>query len=173
MNYLIVGGGIVGLATAYRLQSKQPGCHIRLLEKETEVGQHQSGRNSGVLHSGLYYKPGTAKALLAVRGIQQMIAFCEEAEIKHEVCGKLVVACNDIELSRLRKLEERGRQNGLEGIEYLDREKMLEYEPNVGGIAALRVPQEGIVDYPAVCIELKRRIIERGGEIVTGAKVSR
>ena len=173
MNYLIVGGGIVGLATAYRLQSKQPGCHIRLLEKETEVGQHQSGRNSGVLHSGLYYKPGTAKALLAVRGIQQMIAFCEEAEIKHEVCGKLVVACNDIELSRLRKLEERGRQNGLEGIEYLDREKMLEYEPNVGGIAALRVPQEGIVDYPAVCIELKRRIIERGGEIVTGAKVSK
>jgi L-2-hydroxyglutarate oxidase len=107
-----------------------------------------------------------------VRGIEQMVAFCEEAGIEHEICGKLVVACNDIELVRLRKLEERGQQNGLEGIEYLEKEEMLEYEPNVGGIAALRVPQEGIVDYPAVCIELKRRIIERGGAVVTGAKVS-
>ena len=173
MDYLIVGGGIVGLATAYRLQSMHPGCRVRVLEKEAQVGQHQSGRNSGVLHSGLYYKPGTAKAILAVRGIRQMVAFCEEASIEHEVCGKLVVACNDVELARLRDLEERGRENGLEGIEYLEKEEMLEHEPNVGGIAALRVPQEGIVDYPAVCKELKKRITNRGGDVVTSAKVSR
>ena len=171
-DYLIVGGGIVGLATAYRLQSMQPGCRVRLLEKEADVGQHQSGHNSGVLHCGLYYKPGSIKAVLAVRGIRQMVEFCEEAGIKHEVCGKLVVACNEEELGRLRNLEVRGRKNGLEGIEYLEREAMLEVEPNVGGIAALRVPQEGIVDYPAVCRELKRRIVENGGEVVTGATVT-
>ena len=171
-DYLIVGGGIVGLATAYRLQSMQPGCRVRLLEKEADVGQHQSGHNSGVLHCGLYYKPGSIKAVLAVRGIRQMVKFCEESGIKHEVCGKLVVACNEEELGRLRNLEVRGRQNGLEGIEYLEREAMLEVEPNVGGIAALRVPQEGIVDYPAVCRELKRRIVENGGEVVTGATVT-
>ncbi|MBO61392.1 MAG: L-2-hydroxyglutarate oxidase [Verrucomicrobiales bacterium] len=171
-QYLVVGGGIVGLATAYRLQSMQPGCRVRLLEKEPEVGQHQSGHNSGVLHCGLYYKPGTIKAVLAVRGIRQMVDFCEEAGIRHEVCGKLVVACDDAELGRLRNLEERGRENGLEGIEYLEREAMLEIEPNVGGIAALRVPQEGIVDYPAVCRELKRRVVANGGDVVTGAKVT-
>ena len=171
-DYLIVGGGIVGLATAYRLQSMQPGCRVRLLEKEANVGQHQSGHNSGVLHCGLYYKPGSIKAVLAVRGIRQMVEFCEEVGIKHEVCGKLVVACNEEELGRLRNLEVRGRQNGLEGIEYLEREAMLEVEPNVGGIAALRVPQEGIVDYPAVCRELKRRIVENGGVVVTGATVT-
>ena len=101
-----------------------------------------------------------------------MVEFCEEAGIKHEVCGKLVVACNEEELGRLRNLEVRGRQNGLEGIEYLEREATLEVEPNVGGIAALRVPQEGIVDYPAVCRELKRRIVENGGVVVTGATVT-
>ena len=172
-DYLVIGGGIVGLATAWRLQSMQPGSRVRLLEKEPEVGSHQSGHNSGVLHCGLYYKPGSTKAILAVRGIRQMVEFCREAGIAHEVCGKLVVACNDTELERLRKLEERGRQNGLEGIEFLGREAMLEREPNVGGIAALRVPQEGIVDYPAVCSELKRRITANGGDVQTGARVTR
>ncbi|SVC51019.1 uncharacterized protein METZ01_LOCUS303873, partial [marine metagenome] len=162
-----------GLATAWRLQTMQPGSRVCLLEKEPEVGRHQSGHNSGVLHCGLYYKPGSTKAILAVRGIRQMVEFCREAGIAHEVCGKLVVACNDAELERLRKLEERGRQNGLEGIEFLGREAMLEREPNVGGIAALRVPQEGIVDYPAVCSELKRRITANGGDVQTGARVTR
>ena len=172
-DYLVIGGGIVGLATAWRLQTMQPGSRVCLLEKEPEVGRHQSGHNSGVLHCGLYYKPGSTKAILAVRGIRQMVEFCREADIDHEVCGKLVVACNDTELERLRKLEERGRQNGLEGIEFLGREAMLEREPNVGGIAALRVPQEGIVDYPAVCSELKRRITANGGDVQTGARVTR
>ena len=172
-DYLVIGGGIVGLATAWRLQTMQPGSRVCVLEKEPEVGSHQSSHNSGVLHCGLYYKPGSIKAILAVRGIRQMVEFCREADIDHEVCGKLVVACNDTELERLRKLEERGRQNGLEGIEFLGREAMLEREPNVGGIAALRVPQEGIVDYPAVCSELKRRITANGGDVQTGARVTR
>ncbi|MBT4622852.1 MAG: L-2-hydroxyglutarate oxidase [Verrucomicrobia bacterium] len=172
-DYLVIGGGVVGLATAWRLQTMQPGSRVCLLEKEPEVGSHQSGHNSGVLHCGLYYKPGSTKAILAVRGIRQMVEFCREADIAHEVCGKLVVACNDSELERLHKLEERGRQNGLEGIEFLGREAMLERESNVGGIAALRVPQEGIVDYPAVCRELKRRITANGGDVQTGARVTR
>lgn len=172
-DYLVIGGGVVGLATAWRLQTMQPGSRVCLLEKEPEVGSHQSGHNSGVLHCGLYYKPGSTKAILAVRGIRQMVEFCREADIAHVVCGKLVVACNDTELERLHKLEERGRQNGLEGIEFLGREAMLEREPNVGGIAALRVPQEGIVDYPAVCRELKRRITANGGDVQTGARVTR
>ena len=172
-DYLVIGGGVVGLATAWRLQTMQPGSRVCLLEKEPEVGCHQSGHNSGVLHCGLYYKPGSTKAILAVRGIRQMVEFCRDAGIAHEVCGKLVVACDDAELARLHKLEERGRQNGLEGIEFLGREAMLEREPNVGGIAALRVPQEGIVDYPAVCSELKRRITANGGDVQTGARVTR
>ncbi len=172
-DYLVIGGGIVGLATAWRLQTMQPGSRVCLLEKEPEVGSHQSGHNSGVLHCGLYYKPGSPKAVLAVRGIRQMVEFCREANIAHEVCGKLVVACDDAELARLRNLEERGRQNGLEGIEFLEREAMLEREPNVGGIAALRVPQEGIVDYPAVCRELQRRVETNGGDVQTGARVTR
>ena len=172
-DYLVIGGGVVGLATAWRLQTMQPGSRVCVLEKEPEVGSHQSSHNSGVLHCGLYYKPGSTKAILAVRGIWQMVEFCREADIDHEVCGKLVVACNDTELERLRKLEERGRQNGLEGIEFLGREAMLEREPNVGGIAALRVPQEGIVDYPAVCSELKRRITANGGDVQIGARVTR
>ena len=173
VDYIVIGGGIVGLATAWRLQMMQPGCRVRLLEKESEVGSHQSGNNSGVLHCGLYYKPGSTKAVLAVRGIRQMVEFCEEANIAHEVCGKLVVACDAAELDRLHKLEERGRLNGLEGIEFLGREAMLEREPNVGGIAALRVPQEGIVDYPAVCRELRRRVEANGGDVETGARVTR
>jgi len=173
VDYIVIGGGIVGLATAWRLQMMQPGCRVRLLEKESEVGSHQSGNNSGVLHCGLYYKPGSTKAVLAVRGIRQMVEFCEEANIAHEVCGKLVVACDAAELDRLHKLEERGRLNGLEGIEFLGREAMLEREPNVGGIAALRVPQEGIVDYPAVCRELRRRVEVNGGDVKTGARVTR
>ncbi|HJN82032.1 MAG: L-2-hydroxyglutarate oxidase [Verrucomicrobiota bacterium] len=172
-DYLVIGGGIVGLGTAWRLQTMHPGSHVCLLEKELEVGNHQSGNNSGVLHCGLYYKPGSTKAILAVRGIRQMVEFCQEANIAHEVCGKLVVACDDAELGRLRKLEDRGRQNGLEGIEFLGREAMLEREPNVGGIAALRVPQEGIIDYPAVCRELRRRIEANGGDVQTGARVTR
>lgn len=146
-----------------------PDARLTVLEKEQGVGRHQSGNNSGVLHAGLYYKPGSAKARLAVRGIRQMVAFCQENSIAHEVCGKLVVASNEEELPRLRDLFERGRQNGLDGLEMLGPEQMKEIEPHAAGVAAVRVPQEGIADYPAVCATLARKI---NGRVVTGARVS-
>jgi len=170
---IIVGGGIVGLAAAYRLNEKFPGARITVLEKEPGVGQHQTGHNSGVLHCGLYYQPGSIKARLAVSGIRQMTAFCREHNIPHEVCGKLVVAADDSEVPRLRALHERGRVNGLEGLCWLTREEMRDIEPHVGGVAALRVPQEGIVDYPRVCEVLSACLAERGAAVVTGAKVER
>ena len=169
---IIIGGGIVGLATAFKLQRQCPEHAVTVLEKEPGVGRHQSGNNSGVLHAGLYYKPGSIKARLAVSGIREMVAFCAEHKIPHDVCGKLVVATDDAELVRLRALHERGIQNGLQGLAFLEREAMLEIEPHVGGIAALRVPQEGIVDYPRVCATLQQQIEKAGGRIVTGARVT-
>ena len=170
---IIIGGGIVGLATAYRLGERFPGARISVLEKESAVGQHQTGHNSGVLHSGLYYKPGSLRARLAVAGIRQMAEFCRENGIAHDICGKLVVAADDTEVPRLRDLEQRGAANGLEGLRWLDRDQMREIEPHVGGVAALRVPQEGIVDYTAVCDTLAARLSERGAHVVTGARVKR
>jgi L-2-hydroxyglutarate oxidase LhgO len=165
---IVVGGGIVGLATAYRLGERLPGLEITVLEKEKQVGLHQSGHNSGVLHAGLYYKPGSIKARLAVEGIGQMVAFCQEHSIPHEVCGKLVVAVTADEQPRLCDLFDRGRKNGLMGIEMLGPEQMREIEPHVAGVAAIRVPQEGIVDYPLVCQTMAKLI---AGRVVTGAKV--
>ena len=167
----VVGGGVVGLATAHRLQEQWPDAKVTVLEKEDGVGRHQTGNNSGVLHSGLYYKPGSTKARLAVAGIRQMVAFCQENAIPHEICGKIVVATDDVEVQRLRDLHVRGQQNGLEGLEWLNRDQMREIEPHVGGVAALRVPQEGIVDYPRVCEVLVSKIQEAGGRVVTGAAV--
>ena len=168
-----MGGGIVGLAAAYRLGERFPGARIVVLEKEDGVGRHQTGHNSGVLHCGLYYKPGSAKARLAVAGIRQMVDFCRQNGVAHEICGKLVVAADEAERERLEGLYQRGLANGLEGLRKLGRQEMLEVEPHVGGVAALRVPQEGIVDYPAVCTALVARIGERGGRVETGARVTR
>ena len=167
----IIGGGIVGLATAYRLTERFPDAQVCVLEKEAGVGRHQTGHNSGVLHCGLYYKPGSVKARLAVGGIRQMVEFCREFGIAHDVCGKLVVAVDDAEVARLRSLHERGIANGLEGLRWLSREEMREIEPHVGGVAALRVPQEGIVDYPRVCEVLAEQLAARGARVVTGARV--
>jgi len=161
----------VGLATAYRLAEQFPGVSITVLEKEKLVGQHQTGHNSGVLHCGLYYKPGSVKARLAVCGIRQMVAFCRENAIPHEVCGKLVVAADESEVPRLRQLEQRGAANGLAGLAWLDRDQMREIEPHAGGVAALRVPQEGIVDYQAVCTVLVSRLQAAGARVVTSARV--
>jgi L-2-hydroxyglutarate oxidase len=172
-RFLIIGGGIVGLATAYRLIERFPGASITVLEKENQVGQHQTSHNSGVLHCGLYYKPGSAKARLAVAGIRQMVEFCRENAIAHEICGKLVVAADQSEVQRLRHLEQRGAANGLEGLRWLGPEPMREIEPHVRGVAALRVPQEGIVDYRAVCASLEKRIQERGVRVAVAARVLR
>ena len=170
---VVIGGGIVGLATACKLSAKFPAATITVLEKEPAPGKHQTGNNSGVLHCGLYYKPGSTKARLAVSGIREMVAFCQENKISHEICGKLVVATRDSEVQRLNDLFVRGTQNGLEGLQKLNREQMREIEPHVGGVAALRVPQEGIVDYEAVCQAMAQRIRSAGGDVATSARVTK
>lgn len=163
VDFLIVGGGIVGLAVARELLLRNPATTVRVLEKESAPGLHQSSRNSGVLHCGLYYKPGSLKARLAVRGIRLMTTFCQEQSIPHEICGKLVVATDKAEISRLKDLQSRGLQNGLAGLEWLESAQLREIEPHAAGLAALRVPQEGIVDYKAVCDALVHEIQSRGG----------
>ena len=169
---IIIGGGIVGLAVARELLIRQPGAYICVLEKESAPGRHQSTHNSGVLHCGLYYKPGSLKARLAVRGIRFMTKFCREHSIAHDICGKVVVATTEAELPRLRDLEIRGQQNGLEGLQWLDAAQLREIEPHAAGLAALRVPQEGIVDYQAVCDSLVREIERLGGTFQKNAHVT-
>ena len=168
----IIGGGIIGLATAYRFGQRMPERRVIVFEKESGVGRHQTGHNSGVLHAGLYYKPGSNKARLAVEGIRQMVRFCAENGVKHEICGKLVVAANEEEVPRMMDLFERGTANGLAGLRVLDRAGMLEIEPHVGGVRALRVPEEGIVDYAGVCAALVRKIEEQGGEVRVSSGVT-
>lgn len=167
----VVGGGVIGLATAHQAQLRWPSAKLTVLEKETQVGQHQSGHNSGVLHAGLYYKPGSLKAQLAVNGIRRMIAFCERNNVAHEVCGKLVVAVTEDEIPRLKELLARGACNGLQGLRWLTPEQIREREPNVAGVAAVEVPEEGIVDYPAVCRALQAQIVKAGGQVQTNAKL--
>lgn len=169
---VVIGGGLVGLATAFKLGKKIPAARVTVLEKEEAVCRHQSGHNSGVLHAGLYYQPGSLKARMAVGGIQEMIEFCREHDVPHEISGKLVVAVDASELPRLQALHERGQQNGLQGLRLLGPEEMRAIEPHVGGVAALHVPQEGIVDYPMVAEVLQRKISERGDRVVTGARVT-
>jgi L-2-hydroxyglutarate oxidase LhgO len=171
-NIIVVGGGIIGLATAWRLGQRVPDARVTVLEKESSVCRHQSGHNSGVLHSGLYYKPGSKKARLAVTGIRQMVAFCQQHNIPHEICGKVVVATSEEELPRLKTLFDRGTENGLEGLKMLTGDQLREIEPNAAGLAAIRVPQEGIVDYPRVCETLVDLIRAQGGDVVTSARVT-
>lgn len=168
---LIIGGGLIGLATAYQFLRRHEGFSVVVVEKESEVGTHQSGHNSGVLHAGLYYRPGSLKARLAVGGIRQMTAFCREHGIAHEVCGKLVVAVDESEVPQLRELLERGTANGLSGLRWMSAPEMREIEPHVGGVAAVHVPEEGIVDYPAVSRTLAQEIERLGGTVLTGAEV--
>jgi L-2-hydroxyglutarate oxidase len=169
---IIIGGGIVGLATACKLSRRSPSARITVLEKEDKVCAHQSGHNSGVLHAGLYYKPGSLKARLAVSGMRELVAFCRQHNVPHEICGKLVVAADESEAPRLRDLHERGTRNGLEGLRYLNREQMREIEPHVGGVAGLHVPQEGIVDYGKVCEAMQAEIEGKGGSVMLGAGVT-
>jgi (S)-2-hydroxyglutarate dehydrogenase len=169
---VVVGGGIVGLATAYRLLERLPGAAITVLEKEAAVARHQSSHNSGVLHCGLYYKTGSRRARLAVTGVRQMVEFCQAHSIPYDVCGKVVVAVSMGEIPRLHALFERGQENGLRGLRLLTPEQLHEIEPHASGLAAIHVPEEGIADYPRVCEVLAQEIRVRGGEIKTGAEVS-
>lgn len=172
MRISIIGGGIVGLATSLRLRATFPAANLTLLEKESAFGQHQSTHNSGVLHAGLYYKPGSIKARMAVEGIRLMSEFCRTHGVAHEICGKLVVAIDQNEVGRLKNLHERGKQNGLAGLEWLEGERIREIEPNAAGIAALRVPQEGIVDYAAVIRAMVTVARAGGADLRTDAKVT-
>lgn len=170
-NPLIIGGGLVGLATAWQVLRSGRAASLTLLEKEPRVGAHQSTHNSGVLHAGLYYRPGSLKARLAVEGIREMTAYCREKNIPHEICGKVVVAVDESEVPRLRELEKRGQANGLTGLRRLDRDSLRALEPHAAGVAALHVPEEGIVDYAAVCRALRGDIEKMNGCIATDAEV--
>ena len=167
---LIIGGGIVGLATAHALLQRFPGRKLMVLEKEDRLAAHQTGRNSGVIHSGIYYKPGSFKARFSKSGNASMIAFCREYGIAHELCGKVIVATENDELPSLEKLYQRGLDNGLE-VRRLNVEQMREVEPHMAGIAALQVPSTGIVDYEAVVGKLAELVKAAGGEIRLGVRV--
>lgn len=170
-SVVVIGGGIIGLATARAVLRAHPSRTVVVLEKENEVGRHQSTHNSGVLHAGLYYKPGSLKADFAVRGIRAMTAYCRENHISHEICGKLVVAADESELPRLRTLLERGTANGLTGLRWLSQAEAAELEPNVRAVAAVHVPEEGIVDYQQVVSSLVKEIERLGGSVRTSAGV--
>jgi L-2-hydroxyglutarate oxidase len=168
----VVGGGLVGTATAMALCGRGgSGLSVAVLEAEDRLAVHQSGHNSGVIHSGLYYRPDSLKAELCIAGRRSLVRFCVQEEIPFVRCGKLVVATRPSELGRLDELERRGRENGLSGLQRLVGEEIAEVEPHAAGIAALRVPETGIVDYRAVAQAYGRRVEERGGRIVTGARV--
>ena len=172
MNIAIVGGGIVGLALGYKL-SKVKGNKVHVFEKEKEVGFHQSGRNSGVLHCGLAYKPGSLKAELAVSGIKQMINYCKENKINHDVCGKIVVASNEDEAKLLENTAKRGKLNGLKGLKYLSDNELKEREPFVSSYKSLLVPEEGIVDYMGVMLSMKQNIINSNGDVFLNSKIEK
>lgn len=170
-DILIIGGGIVGLATAYALCQRYPDKHITLLEKESTLAYHQTGRNSGVLHSGIYYKPNSLKAVNCRTGKQMMEDFCTRHDIPFKRVGKVIVATDESELPRLESLYERGQANGVQ-CERIGRERLLELEPHVwNGIAAIHVPEAGIVDYTQVCERLAALLRENGHAIVLGAEV--
>ncbi|MEX2283274.1 MAG: L-2-hydroxyglutarate oxidase [Gemmatimonadota bacterium] len=166
----ILGGGIVGLATA-RALVRAGVRDLIVLEKEAGIAMHQSTHNSGVLHAGLHYAPGSVKARLARTGIRAMTAYCVEHGITHEICGKLVVATSDDELPRLRALQDRGERNGLTGLRWLAPERARELEPHAYCIGALHVPEEGIVDYAGVCRSLAREVVEGEAVIRLDARV--
>ena len=170
-DIIIVGGGIVGLATALQILQNKPALKVLVIEKEHELARHQTGNNSGVIHSGLYYKPGSLKARNCIEGYRLLISFCEEHGVPFELCGKIVVATEEKELPLLHTLYQRGEQNGLTGFRMLKAEALREYEPHVKGLAGFFVPQTGIVDYKVVAEKYGEQIRNRGGEIRLGEKV--
>lgn len=165
----VIGGGIVGLATALQIQKANTSLKILLIEKEHQLAQHQTGNNSGVIHSGLYYKPGSLKAKNCIRGYHLLLDFCQENEIPFELCGKIVVATEEKELPLLQNLFERGKQNGLDGFKKLSKDELKEYEPHVHGLEGFFVPQTGIVDYTKVALKYGE-ILQKNGAIINLAE---
>ena len=172
-DIIIVGAGLVGLATAYSLKQKYPTKSLLIIEKEAGVSFHQSGHNSGVIHSGIYYKPGSLKAKNCIEGYRALLHFAKEYGIPHDVCGKVIVATDHSELQALENIYERGMKNGLHGLKKLDAVALSEYEPHVRGVAGVHVPQTGIIDYPAMAKKLLDLIVQAGGEAIFNEPVEK
>ena len=170
-DIIIIGGGIVGLATALRIKEQHPDLKLALLEKEPQLSAHQTGHNSGVIHSGIYYKPGSLKATNCTRGYQMLLDFCRAQDIAYDLCGKVIVATDPKEVVALNNIQRRGEENGLEGLKRLNREQLSEYEPHVNGQEAIFVPQTGIIDYTAVALRYADLIRERDGDVRLGERV--
>ncbi len=170
-DFAVIGGGIVGLSTARALLERYPGAGVLVLEKEAGWARHQTGHNSGVIHSGVYYKPGSLKARFSKEGGERLVEFCQEQGISHEICGKVIVATEPEEMPRLRNIYERGTKNGLE-VEKIGPKELEELEPHAAGIAALKVPSTGIVDFVGVAEAFARMVAEEGGELRTGTEVT-
>lgn len=170
-DVVIVGAGIIGLSTAYKLLEKNPSLKICILEKEDGVAKHQTGHNSGVIHSGIYYKPGSLKAVNCISGYKMLLDFCDENKIQYEICGKIIIATEEKELAALQILFERGIANGLAGIKIISQEEIKELEPNVTGIKGIVVPQTGILDYKIVSGKLAELLKDKGAEIKFGEEV--
>src|SRR5450759_538651 len=167
---VIIGGGIIGLATAMAVQKKLPHLRLLIMEKEDRVAAHQTGHNSGVIHSGLYYKPGSLKARTSVEGAARMVEFCREHAIPYEICGKVVVATSEAELAPLDELYRRGTANGVPHLSMLTAEQLREIEPHGAGIRGLRVPGTGITDYVAVANKYAEMVDAQGGSVLTRTK---
>src|ERR1700752_1741144 len=172
-DVIIVGGGIVGLATAYKLNTKHPNLKIAVLEKEAAVAAHQTGHNSGVIHSGIYYKPGSYKAINCVNGRRELVEFAKEHNIPFDLCGKIIVATEESELAHMNKVFANGQANGVEGIEMIDSKRIKEIEPYCEGIAGIWVPCCGIIDYPDVARTYVKLLEEKfKSKVLTGHKVT-
>ena len=170
-NVIVIGGGILGLSTALNILQSRPFTRLTLIEKESTLAMHQTGHNSGVIHSGLYYKPGSLKAINCREGYRQLLNFCQEESIPHEICGKIVVATSKDELPGLLELHRRGVANGLQNLRFLNPDEILEREPHCKGIQGLLVPQAGIVDYTVVAQKYAEKLLAMGGEIVLNEQV--
>ncbi len=173
MNYdiIVVGGGIVGLATALKIKTSSPFLKVLILEKENELARHQTGNNSGVIHSGLYYKPGSLKAKNCIHGYHLLVDFCKQNNVPFELCGKIVVATDEKEIPLLENLYVRGQQNGLQDLRKLTREELKEYEPHVTGVQGIHVPQTGIVDYKKVSEKYGELLLQKDADIKLGEQV--
>ncbi len=164
-DVIIAGGGIVGLATAYTILKKDNNVRLLLIEKESGVSRHQTGNNSGVIHSGIYYKPGSLKATNCIKGYNMLLDFCDENEVPYDICGKVIVATDEAEIPAMMTLYERGNENGLEGLKILSETELKALEPYVTGVKGILVPQTGIIDYKDVSNKIYENILRLGGKV--------